>query len=146
MRRGFLLLALCGALLFLAASLLVARVVSAGADERGAAVAVVKAQARGDDRAVLAQLATCARRPACAARMRRMVARLRRPGSIDVLNVRSPPFALGARTGTTRVAWRAGVGLPLVQCVTARRTGNPLSGYDIRLVALSAPIGREASC
>jgi hypothetical protein len=146
LRRGFLLLALCGALLFVAASFLVARVVSAGSDERGAAVAVVKAQARGDDRAVLRLLASCARRPACAERVRRMVARLRRPGGVDVLNVRSPPFSLGARTGMTRIAWKVGTGLPLVQCVTAKRTGNPLRGYDIRLLALSAPIGREASC
>lgn len=137
---------LLGALVFLAASLLAARVLSAGSDERGAAVAVIKAQARGDTRTVLGLLDGCRRRPACAARVRRTVARLRRPGRIAVLNVRSPPFALGARTGTTRIAWKTDGRLPVVQCVTARRTGDPLAGYVLRLLDLSAPIGREAGC
>lgn len=144
--RILLLAALLGGALFLAASFVAARVLSAGSDERGVAVAVIKAQARGDAQAVLSLLEGCRRRPACAARVRRTVARLRRPGRIDVLNVRSPPFALGARTGTTRVAWKTQGRLPVVQCVTARRTGDPLAGYEVRVLALSAPIGRESAC
>ncbi len=135
-----------GVIVFLLLSFLIARVLSAGSDERSAAIAVVKAQARGDAGAVLGLLDGCRPRPGCAARVRAMVARERRPGRFDVLNVRSPSFALGARTGTTRVAWRANGGLPVVQCVTARRTGNPLAGYEIRVLSLSAPIGREAHC
>jgi hypothetical protein len=145
-RRALVLALAGGVLAFLAVSFLFARVLSAGSDERGVAIAVIKAQARGDAGAVLALLDGCRSRPACAARVRATVARERRPGRVDVLNVRSPSFSLGARTGTTRVAWRARGGLPVVQCVTARRTGNPLAGYDIRVLALSAPIGREASC
>ncbi len=145
-RPRILLAALLAIVLFLGVSVLAARILSAGSDERGAAVAVIKAQARGDARTVLSLLDGCRRRPVCAARVRRTVARLRRPGRIAVLNVRSPPFALGARTGTTRVAWKTDGRLPVVQCVTARRTGDPLAGYELRLLDLSAPIGLEASC
>ena len=48
-------------------------------------------------------------------------------------------------TGTGRVAWRAGSALPVVQCVRVRRDG-PLTGGDVELLSLSAPIGGEASC
>ena len=47
--------------------------------------------------------------------------------------------------GTGRVAWRAGVGAPVVQCVRVRREG-PLSGAGVELLAISAPIGNEAGC
>ena len=46
--------------------------------------------------------------------------------------------------GTGRVAWRAGDGGPVVQCVRVRRDG-PLSGAGVELLAISAPIGNEAS-
>jgi len=145
-RRPLALAVAGGVIVFLFLSFLVARVLSAGSDERSAAVAVLKAQARGDSGAVIGLITGCRPRPACTARVRAMVARERRPGRFDVLNVRTPSFALGARTGTTRVAWRANGGLPVVQCVTARRTGNPLAGYDIQVLSVSAPIGREAHC
>jgi hypothetical protein len=48
--------------------------------------------------------------------------------------------------GTGRVAWRAGEnGFPVVQCVRVRRDG-PLSGANVELLSISAPIGRESSC
>jgi hypothetical protein len=59
----------------------------------------------------------------------------------DVANL-----SLGSRTDTARVAWKAGDRLPLVQCVEVRRAGNPVAGYDIEILSLSAPIGREADC
>ena len=55
-------------------------------------------------------------------------------------------FALAGRTETGRVAWRAGAGLPVVQCVRVRRTGDPLTGYDVTVVGVSRPIAREADC
>lgn len=131
---------------FLVASALVARVLAAGSDERSAAIAVIKAQVRGHERTVLALLPGCAQRPACLARVRGNIARLRRSGAVSVLNVRTPGFTLGGRTGATRIAWRTGTALPVVQCVTARRTGGPIAGYQVRLLDLSAPIGRQASC
>jgi hypothetical protein len=36
--------------------------------------------------------------------------------------------------------------LPVVQCVEVRRTGNILSGIDVTLLSLSAPIANEADC
>ena len=54
--------------------------------------------------------------------------------------------ALSSKSGPTRVVWRAGDGLPTVQCVQVRRTGNVLAGMDVTLTGLSAPIEREASC
>lgn len=133
-------------IVFLAASALVARVLAAGSDERAAAIEVIKAQVAGRERTVLGLLPGCAQRPPCLARVRGNVARLRRRGAVKVLSVRTPGFALGGRTGTTRIAWRTGTALPIVQCVTARRTGDPIGGYRVRLLDLSKPIGREASC
>ena len=49
------------------------------------------------------------------------------------------------RSGTGRVAWRAGASLPVVQCVKARREG-PLTGGGVELLAISKPIGLDASC
>lgn len=145
--RGVIIAAALGAAaVFLVASALVARVLAARAGERAAAIAVVKAQARGDQREVLRLLDGCRPRPGCASRVRRTVARLRRPLPVDVLNVSDPGISLGSRTGATRVAWRTGSELPVVQCITARRTGDPLAGYEIRLLDLGAPIGREAGC
>ena len=53
--------------------------------------------------------------------------------------------ALTSRTGVGRVAWRAGESLPVVQCVRVRRDG-PLTGADVELLSISAPIGSEESC
>jgi len=57
-------------------------------------------------------------------------------------------YALGSKTARARVAW-ADVdhgGLPIVQCVTVRRTWNFLTGASVTLGRLSAPIGNEAGC
>jgi hypothetical protein len=146
-RRGVAIAAGLGAVAaFLLASALVARVLAARSDERAAAIAVVKAQARGDQREVLRLLDGCRPRPNCQTRVRRTVLRLRRPLAVEVLNVSDPGISLGSRTGATRVAWRTGSELPVVQCITSRRTGDPLVGYEIELLDLSAPIGREAGC
>jgi hypothetical protein len=65
---------------------------------------------------------------------------------VEILSYQpSARLVLGERVGTGRVAWRAGGGLPVVQCVRVRREG-PLGGGGVELLALSAPIGAEASC
>ncbi len=46
------------------------------------------------------------------------------------------------RSGTGRVAWRAGDSLPVVQCVKARREG-PLTGGGVELLAISKPIALD---
>ena len=135
-----------GLFLFLGISFLLARALTGSGAERSRVLAVVKAQARGDAAAVLDRLPACAREPACVRVTRDRVARLERPGKVEILTYRpSVRVTMTRRTGTGRVAWRAGTSLPVVQCVKARREG-PLSGGGVELLSLSDPIGREASC
>jgi hypothetical protein len=135
-----------GLFVFLGISLLLARGLTGGNAERAAVLEVLRAQARGDAPAVLARLPACRAEPACAGATRERVAELRRPGRVEILNFEpSATLSLTRRTGTARVAWRAGTGLPVVQCVRVRREG-PLTGGDVELLALSAPIPGESGC
>ena len=136
-----------GAFIFLGISLMLARALSATGTERSRVVEIVKAQARGDAKAVLARIPACAREPACASSTGSFVAKLRRPGDIAILQYRpSVQIPLTRAVGTGRVAWRAGSnGFPVVQCVRVRRDG-PLTGAAVDVLSISAPIGREASC
>ncbi len=78
--------------------------------------------------------------------MRERVDQLRRPGEVEILTYTpSVQVALTTRTGVGRVAWRANGSQPVVQCVRVRREG-PLTGADVELIAISAPIGGDASC
>jgi hypothetical protein len=131
---------------FLGISLLLARGLSGSGTERGKVLEVLEAQAAGDADAVLAELPACRAEPACAQVTRARVARLERPGRVQILNYEpSTRLSLTRRTGTGRVAWRAGESLPVVQCVRVRRDG-PLTGGAVELLALSDPIGLESSC
>jgi hypothetical protein len=131
---------------FLGISFLLARGLTGAGNERSKVLEVLRAQARGDAGAVLADLPACRAEPACAQVTRDRVAELRRPGPVQILNYRpSVQVALTRQTGTGRVAWRAGKSLPVVQCVRVRRDG-PLTGGDVELLALSAPIGGEEGC
>ncbi len=132
--------------LFLGFSALLARGLSGAGNERAQVLAVVEAQARGDAQAVLAELPACRAEPACVNSVRERVARLERPGAVEILTYRpSVRFALTRRTGVGRVAWRAGSSPPVVQCVRVRREG-PVTGAGVELVAVSDPIGGEAAC
>ncbi len=90
----------------------------------------------------------CRGTASCAAQVRRNAARLRLPGDLKILNLRSDTaYALGSATGQTRIVWVVlNRGLPTVQCATVRREGNALAGRSISVLALSAPIDRESSC
>ena len=131
---------------FLVASVVLARGLSGAGVERERVRALLQAQAAGDERAVLAALPQCRREPACARPVARRTESLARPGEVQILafmpSVRLTPTL---HTGVARVAWRAGTGKPVVQCVTARRAGL-LSGNTVELVAISAPIPNTASC
>jgi hypothetical protein len=147
MRRPALLIAVCfGAFVFLGVSFLLARGLTGAGTERSKVLDVLEAQAAGDAAAVLAQLPGCRAEPACVQVTRARVAKLRRPGKVEILNYSpSVRLSLTRRTGTGRVAWRAGEGLPVVQCVRVRRDG-PLTGGGVELLALSDPIGLESPC
>jgi hypothetical protein len=146
-RRPALLIAVCfGAFVFLGLSFLLARGLTGAGTERSEVLDVLEAQAAGNAGAVLAQLPACRAEPACVQVTRARVAKLRRPGKVQILNYRpSTRLSLTRRTGTGRVAWRAGEGLPVVQCVRVRREG-PLTGGGVELLALSDPIGLESAC
>jgi hypothetical protein len=135
-----------GLFVFLGISLMLARALSATGTERSRVLEIARAQARGDARAVLAETPACAREPACAAATEAFVTRLKRPGDVAILQYTpSIQLPLTTATATGRVAWRAGSGLPVVQCVRVRREG-PLSGAGVELLSISPPIGNEASC
>ncbi len=138
---------LAGVVLFLAISVLLARYLSAENAERNDIQAVLQAQARGDAARELVLLDGCRARPACAVTVRTSASRLKRPGAIKILSIKSPTSqSLTAATGTSRVAWTVIGRLPVVQCVVVRRTGDFLTGIAISLLSLSAPIGNEANC
>jgi hypothetical protein len=135
-----------GAFVFLGISFLLARALTGPGVERSRVLDVVRAEARGDAGAVLKRLPACAAEPACERVTRERVARLRRPGEVEILTYRpSVRVTMTRRTGTGRVAWRAGTSLPVVQCLQVRREG-PLTGGGVELLAISKPIGGEASC
>jgi hypothetical protein len=147
-RRTLIPLAAAGVLVFLAISFELARFLNTESEERGAVFALLRAQARGDARAMLGRLDGCARDPGCAAIERRNAQRLRRPGDVKILAYDSKTaYALGAARGPTRVAWTIiDRGLPVVQCVDVERTGTALAGRAIRLRRLSPPIDRQGTC
>jgi len=135
-----------GAFVFLGISFLLARALTGSGAERTRVIEVLRAQARGDADAVLERLPACALEPACARVTRDRVAALERPGTVEILTYRpSVRVTMTRRSGTGRVAWRAGRSLPVVQCVKARREG-PLTGGGVELLAISKPIGLDAHC
>lgn len=135
-----------GTFVFLGISVMLAKAMASAGHERAKVLEVLRAQARGDLDGMLARLPACRAEPACVATLRARLPRLRRPGDVDVLNYQpSVRLALTRRLGTARVAWKGSAGLPVVQCVKVRRDG-PLTGGDVELLALSAPIGRESAC
>jgi len=137
---------LFGLFVFIGLSVLLARGLTGSGAERADVLELVRAQARGDADAVLAGLPACRREPACVQTTRERVAELAQPGKVQLLAYTpSARLALTRKVGTGRVAWRAGEGKPVVQCVRVRRDG-PLTGGAVELLSLSAPIAGEAGC
>jgi hypothetical protein len=131
---------------FIGISALLARGLTGAGTERSRVLDLVRAEARGDADAVLAMLPACRAEPACEQVTRDRTEQLRRPGDVQILTYTpSVRIALTRETGTGRVAWRAGESPPVVQCVRVRRDG-PLTGGDVELLAVSAPIGGEEAC
>jgi hypothetical protein len=147
-RRALIPLAAAGVLVFLAISLLLARYLNTEGEERGAVFALLQAQARGDENAMLKRLDGCAPDPRCAETTRANAKRLARPGEVKILAYDSATaYALGSTRGPTRVAWTViDRGLPVVQCVDVERAGTVLTGRAIRLRRLGPPIDRQGGC
>jgi len=148
LRRAHLIsLIAAGLLVFLAISALLARVFSVDGAERSAVTALIEAEARGDQTAMLARLRGCRAGAACQARVRADIATLRRPGKVAILQLEtSAGFSLTSTLGAARVAWNVDSSLPFVQCVEVRRAGNALSGLRVELLAISVRLKSDAVC
>jgi hypothetical protein len=133
---------------FLAVSVLVARVLSAASAERSAVVTLIEDQVSGDAAGVIADVKGCAKDAGCTAATRVRVARLRSPrDKVEVVRFDGPSsFVVVSRTGVARIVWKTQTGLPTVQCVRVRRSGDVLSGFKVSVLGVSSPIGREESC
>jgi len=134
-----------GILAFLIVSVLVGRWLNSDSVERGQVVDLLRAQARGDARAML-KLVRCPDE-ACRRQMRDNARKLRARGELKIVLYQSgTAHALASRTRPTRVVWITPGRLTTVQCVLVRRDGNAIAGASVSLLRLSAPIGRETSC
>lgn len=138
-----------GVAVFVTISVLLARFLQTENVERDADLAVVQAQTRGDAKAMIEDLSGCSRSRSCEASVKANTTnpRLRRSGAVKILLLQSPTaYSLFGATGRTRLAWTVLGKLPVVQCVTVRRTGNFLTGVKVSLLALSTPIPNENDC
>jgi hypothetical protein len=134
---------------FLAVSLVLASFLTAAGAEREPVFRLLRAQARGDVPAMLAQLRGCAADPACRAEVAANARRLRRAGTVKILSLQSATaYHLGTTTGRTRTAWAVvdRNGPAVVQCITVSRRWGVLSGTSVTLRRLSAPIPPESGC
>jgi hypothetical protein len=146
-RRRLIAAAAIGVVLFLGLSVLLARYLAVENTERDDVLAVLRAQAAGDAGGVIARISGCRPRPGCVAQARQNAVRMRRPGSVKILSLTShTAYSLIGATAPTRVAWTVIGRLPIVQCVTVKRTGNFLSGLAVTLLSVSAAIPNEADC
>jgi hypothetical protein len=147
MRRLRLTLIAAAVVVFLAISALLTRALSVGGAERSAITALIEAEAAGNVAAMLHQIDGCERSDVCRARVAADATTLRQPGKVVILELSgSAGFSLSSTVGTTRVAWRAGAALPVVQCVRVRRAGSVLTGLRIQLLLLSKRIRTDADC
>lgn len=148
MRRPLILgLIVIGVVLFLAISAILARVLSVSGAEQGAITSLLQAEARGDSAAMTSEITGCSRSAACRQRVAQDATKLSRSGKVTILELnQSAGFSLISTTGTARVAWRAGTGLPIVQCVRVRHAGNALSGLRVELLEVSLRIRTNADC
>lgn len=148
MRPGRIALITLGIAAFLAISFEVARFLTAESNERAEVYALLKAQARGDAAGMLERLDGCTADARCRSQVEANARSLHRQGDVKILAYDSDTaYALGSKTGLTRVAWTViDRGLPVVQCVTVHRSGSVLAGRSVTLLRLSAPIAREGSC
>jgi hypothetical protein len=134
-------------LVVLAIGFLAARFLTTENRERDAIFTLLEHEAAGDERGVLARLDDCD--AACAAKVRAFLPKVTGPGAVKIARLDSgTSYSLGTSTGTSRVVWVHGIdSRPIVQCVTVRRQGGPLTGRSVSLLALSAPLAdNEDSC
>lgn len=146
-RRRLVAIGVPAALVVLVVGFLAARWLTTENRERDALFALLEREAAGDERGVLADLHGCD--AACAAQVRGFLPKVAGAGQVKIARLDSgTAYSFGMKTGVTRVVWVHGVETrPIVQCVTVRRRGGPLTERSVSLLRLSAPLAdNEASC
>jgi hypothetical protein len=134
-----------GVVVFLVISGLLARFLAVENVERQDVLRLLQSEARGDAAGTIAKLHQCS--ASCQAIADADAASLRGPGAVEILAYQSATaYSTGGKTGRTRVAWKLGARLPTVQCVTLRRSGNPVSGISVTLLGISRPITPTNDC
>jgi hypothetical protein len=142
--RRLVLIVVTGAV-FLLISGLLARWLSLENVERGAILTLLTAEARGDTTGMLAHLYHCDAR--CRSFVVSDARLLRRSGKVLILADQSQTaYAATSTVGDTRIAWKAGTALPIVQCITVSRSGNAISGLTVRLLAIGGRIPSQSDC
>jgi hypothetical protein len=146
-RRRLILAGSVGIVLFLGLSVLLARYLAVENTERDDVLAVLRAQAAGDASSTIKRISGCDTHQGCVAQATQNAVNLRRPGSVKILSLKShTAYSLTGHTAPTRVAWTVIGRLPVVQCVTVKRTGNFLTGISVVLLSVSKPISNEGDC
>lgn len=146
-RRTRIALIAVGILAFVVVSGLVARVLTVGNAERNAMLQLARAEARADEPGVLHRVSGCRPGSACRLGLPRILARVSHPGEVRILRFDGPGgVAIAGRSGTARLAWKAGDALPIVQCFRLRTEGDPLRGYSVHVDSVADPIRLDASC
>ncbi|GAC1488049.1 MAG: hypothetical protein NVS1B9_08140 [Solirubrobacteraceae bacterium] len=144
-RPSRILLLFAAGALFLLISALLARYLSVENAERDAVLALLRDEGRGDAPAMLARLRGCG--VPCVQAVRGDAARLRGSGELKILNTDSATaYSLTGGSGVTRVAWKQGSALPVVQCIQVKRSGNVLTGLSVTLLSVGGPIAGTADC
>jgi hypothetical protein len=146
-RRRLIVIAVPVTLVVLVVGFLAARWLTTENRERDAIFTLLEREAAGDERGVLRKLGGCD--AACRAEVRAFLPRVTGAGKVKIARLDSgTSYSFGAKTGATRVVWVHGVDArPIVQCVTVRRHGGPLTGRSVSLLRLSAPLAdNEGSC
>ena len=134
-----------GVLVFLALSFELARWLTLENVERTDILALLTSEAHGDAASMLAQLHACT--PSCREHVRTDARRLTRPGTVLILaDSSATAYTLTGAVGFTRIAWKVTGRLPVVQCVTVSRTGNVITGLDVRLLRVSLVIPSTSDC
>jgi hypothetical protein len=132
---------------FLVLSVLLARYLAVENTERDDVLAVLSAEAAGNASGVIARISGCVSHPGCVAQARQNAVSMRRGGSVKILSLTShTAYSLTSDTAPTRVAWTVIGRLPIVQCLSVKRTGNFLSGLSVTLLSVSAAIPNEGDC
>jgi hypothetical protein len=146
-RRAYIVAIAAAIIVFLVVSALLARVFSANSAEQSAITSLVKDEARGDENAVIDDVAGCKTSQACRTRANYNATALKHAGAVSIIQIQpSTSFSIAGTEGTARVAWNVGGSLPIVQCVRVRRTGNAISGLKVQLLEVSRRIKSDTAC